>query len=97
MATRKKISAVAGNLFHCIVATLMTFTNLADLAGNSWLRLIRARVVREEDLGMSKSLKRTTTLKKKGKSKSKKPSSSWQPTLKHYFGGKVSRNVVYCP
>ena len=39
--------------------------------------------------------KRATTLKKKGKNKPKRPASSWQPTLKHYFGGKVKRYIIY--
>ena len=43
--------------------------------------------------------RRTTTQKKKkndGRSKLslKRPPSSWQPTLKHYFGGKVDINVA---
>ena len=44
-----------------------------------------------------KMSRRTTTQKKKkndGRSKLKRPSSSWQPTLKHYFGGKVDINVA---
>ena len=80
MATRNTFAVIGNNIFPVDDLYLLIF---ADLAGNSWPRLVHGR-------GMSKSLKKTTALKKKGKTKQKKPSSSWQPTLKHYFGGKVS-------